>query len=131
MNNKILNWVLRLVPAVILLQTLFFKFSASEESVYIFTQVGAEPYGRIGSGIIELIAGLCLLYRPLVWLGSGLAFGVMSGAIVSHIAILGYVVKDDGGQLFAYAVVTWIFSGILLWQNKLEIPFVSSFFAKS
>ena len=130
MNNKIIDWVLRLVPAFILLQTLFFKFSASEESVYIFTQVGAEPYGRIGSGIVELIAGVCLLYRPLVWLGSGLAFGVMSGAILSHIAILGYVVMGDGGQLFAYAVITWVFSAILLWKNRLDIPIVNSFFSK-
>ena len=130
MSNKIIDWVLRLVPAFILLQTLFFKFSASEESVYIFTQVGAEPYGRIGSGIVELIAGICLLYRPLVWLGSGLAFGVMSGAILSHIAILGYVVMDDGGQLFAYAVITWIFSAILLWKNRLDIPIINSYFSK-
>ena len=130
MNNKIFDWILRLVPAIILLQTLFFKFSASEESVYIFTKVGAEPYGRIASGVLELIAGICLLYRPLVWPGSGLAFGVMSGAILSHIVILGIVVMDDGGQLFIYALITWIFSAILLWKYRLDIPIVNSYFHK-
>jgi len=77
--------------------------------------------------VVELIAGICLLYRPTVWLGSVLALCVMSGAIISHIAILGYVVMDEGGQLFASAVVTWICSAILLWKNRLEIPILNNF----
>ena len=48
------SWALRLIVAVILLQTLFFKFSAAKESVYIFSTLGMEPWGRIGSGVFEL-----------------------------------------------------------------------------
>src|SRR5512135_2601971 len=80
----VVSWVLRLIAAVILLQTLFFKFTAAPESVYIFTKVGAEPWGRIGSGVVELIAAIMLLTPRFTWLGSLLALGVMAGAILSH-----------------------------------------------
>src|ERR1035438_9854417 len=85
----IFSWILRVIATVILLQTLYFKFTAAPESVYIFTKVGAEPYGRIGSGIVELIATILLLTPRFNWLGSVLALGVMTGAIASHLTILG------------------------------------------
>lgn len=129
MNIKdMTQWALRLVPAIILLQTLFFKFSAAEESVWIFTQMGAEPWGRIGSGVVELVAGSALLYRPTVWLGAVLALGTMSGAILSHLFILGIEVMGDGGQLFAYACITFFCCLMLAWQNRKQIPVVNSFF---
>lgn len=110
MINKIIYWIIRIIPAFILLQTLYFKFTGAEESVYIFTQIGAEPIGRIGSGVIELIAGVLLLSpRYSVW-GAILSFGTMCGAILSHLLILGIEVKEDGGQLFLYAVATLICS---------------------
>lgn len=126
--NLVVFWIVRLVPAFILLQTLFFKFSAAEESVWIFTQVGAEPWGRIGSGVVELIASLALLYRPTVWLGAVLALGTMSGAIASHLFILGIEVKGDGGQLFAYALITFFSCLFLAWNDRTRIPFVKNFF---
>jgi hypothetical protein len=126
--NVLATWLLRLVPAFILLQTLFFKFSGAEESVWIFTQVGAEPWGRIGSGIVELIAGLALLYRPTVWLGAILVLGTMSGAIASHLFILGIEVMGDGGQLFIYALLTFGCCLILTWQNRIQIPIVNQIF---
>src|SRR3974377_408048 len=89
MTITVLSWLLRIIAAAILLQTLFFKFTAAPESVYIFTKVGAEPWGRIGSGIVELIAAILLLAPRFTWLGSLLAVGVMSGAILSHLTILG------------------------------------------
>ena len=112
--KTIIIWVLRLVSAVILLQTLFFKFSAAEESVYIFTQTGMEPWGRIGTGILELIAALLILYpRTTVW-GALLAAGLMSGALFFHLTKLGIVVMNDGGQLFIYAVLVMLSSIILI-----------------
>jgi len=114
-------WPLRIIPAVILLQTLFFKFTASEESVYIFSKLGAEPYGRIGSGIVELIAATLLLVpRTTLW-GAILAFGVMAGAIASHAFVLGIVVKNDGGTLFVLAVVTLVCSFILILYNRNKL----------
>lgn len=108
------TWVLRLLAAVILLQTLFFKFTAAEESVYIFTQIGMEPWGRIGIGIMELIAALLILYPKTTPWGALLAIGLMAGAVFFHLTKLGVVVKNDGGQLFVYALVVLVSSAILV-----------------
>src|SRR4051794_16622600 len=86
--TNLVAWVLRLIAAVILLQTLFFKFTGAAESKYIFTKVNAEPWGRIGSGIIELIAAILILNPKTTWLGAGIAAGVMAGAIMSHLTVL-------------------------------------------
>lgn len=112
--SNISTWVLRLLAAIILLQTLFFKFTAAEESVYIFTQIGMEPWGRIGIGVMELIAALLILYPKTTPLGALLAVGLMAGAIFFHLTKLGVVVKNDGGQLFVYALIVLVSSVILL-----------------
>lgn len=119
--KTIFLWVLRLIAAVIMLQTLFFKFTASEESVYIFSKLGIEPVGRIGSGIVELIASLLILWPATTAFGALLALGVMSGAIVSHLTKLGIEVKGDGGLLFYYALTVFIASAILLWVYKNQV----------
>ena len=106
-------WVLRIVAAVIMLQTLFFKFSGSEESVYIFKTLGMEPYGRIGTGVMELLASVLILYPKTTVYGAVLAVGLMGGAIFFHLTKLGLVVMDDGGQLFIYALLVF-FSGLAL-----------------
>ena len=114
-SSTILLWVLRIIAAVIMLQTLYFKFSAAEESVFIFTEMGIEPWGRIATGIFELIASILILYRPTLIFGAIMAAGIMSGAILSHLTVLGVEVKDDGGQLFAYALIVWMCSAIIIW----------------
>ncbi|NDV44107.1 DoxX family protein [Flagellimonas sediminis] len=125
MNFKsILNLALRVVPAVILLQTLFFKFSAAPESVYIFSTLGLEPYGRIGLGIVELVVAILLLIPKTTWLGGLLGVGIMSGALFSHLTKLGVAVQGDGGTLFILALITFVFCVILLWKNRKDIPFL-------
>jgi len=124
MAITVLSWLLRLTAAVILLQTLFFKFTAAPESVYIFTKVGAEPWGRIGSGIVELIAAALLLTPRFNWLGSLIALGVMAGAIVSHLTVLGIEVQGDKGLLFALALIVFVSSGINLLIHGSEIPVI-------
>lgn len=114
-------WALRILPAVILLQTLFFKFSAAEESVYIFSTLGMEPWGRIGSGVLELIAAVLLLYPKTTFIGAGLGAGLMAGAIFFHLTQLGISVKGDGGQLFLYALLTFISCIILLFIYREEL----------
>ena len=106
-------WVLRILAALIMLQTLYFKFSGAEESVYIFSQLGMEPWGRIGTRILELIASILILYPATTFFGSVLAIGLMGGAIVAHLTKLGISVKNDGGQLFIYALVVLVSSLIL------------------
>jgi uncharacterized membrane protein YphA (DoxX/SURF4 family) len=118
------SWVLRVVAAIILLQTLFFKFTAAPESVYIFTKVGAEPWGRIGSGVVELIAAILLLVPRTAWLGAGIAIGVMAGAIISHLTVLGIVVMNDGGLLLILALTVFVSSAIVLALHRRELPLI-------
>ena len=111
--TSIAPWALRIIAVLIMLQTLYFKFSGAEESVYIFSQLGMEPWGRMGTGIFELIASLLILYPRTTFFGSVLAIGLMLGAIGAHLIKLGVVVKNDGGQLFIYALIVLISSIIL------------------
>lgn len=108
--GTIAPWILRILAALIMLQTLYFKFSGAEESVYIFSQLGMEPWGRIGTGILELIASILILYPRTTFFGSLLAIGLMLGAISAHFTKLGIVVKNDGGQLFIYALLVLVSS---------------------
>ncbi len=120
-QKTIMIWILKLIAAVILLQTLFFKFTASEESVYIFSAIGMEPWGRIGSGVVELIASILILIPRTTAFGALLGVGVMSGAIFFHITKLGLVVKDDHGQLFIYALLVFLSCLTLLYLYRNQI----------
>ncbi len=114
-------WILKIVASGIMLQTLYFKFSAAPESVYIFSSLGLEPYGRIGIGVLELIASIAILIPATTGLGAMLAVGLMAGAIFSHLGKLGIVVMDDGGQLFIYAILVFVSSTVLAWINKKQL----------
>lgn len=120
--QQIASWLCRLLAAGILLQTLFFKFTGAEESRYIFTTVGLEPWGRYASGVAELIAAGLLLTPRLVWAGALLALGVMAGAILAHLTVLGVVVQNDSGLLFGLAIVVTGCSLAALWLNRGAIP---------
>jgi hypothetical protein len=120
-RSIIFSWILRLLAAIILLQTLFFKFTAADESVFIFTQIGIEPWGRIVTGIAELIAAIFILNRSTLFLGALLGLGIMTGAILSHIVILGIEVQNDGGQLFIYAGLVWLSCLILILLNRQQL----------
>jgi uncharacterized membrane protein YphA (DoxX/SURF4 family) len=124
------SWALRLILAVILLQTLFFKFSGAKESVYIFSTLGMEPWGRIGSGIVELIASILLLIPATVTVGALLALGVISGAILSHLTKLGIALPavGDHGELFALAVVVFAGSLLVLLMHRRELPWIGRIF---
>lgn len=120
--NKVL-WVLRGLAAIILFQTLFFKFTGAPESVWIFETLGLGAVGRIGSGVAELIVGILLLTPKLTKLGSIGAVGVMAGAILSHLFVLGIEVQGDGGLLFGLAVLTTIaaIGNFFMTKEKLEV----------
>jgi putative oxidoreductase len=122
----VISWIVRIIAAIILLQTLFFKFTAAPESVYIFTKVGAEPWGRIGSGVIELIAAILLLTPRWNWLGSLLAMGVMIGAIGAHLTLLGIEVQGDRGLLFGLAWAVLVTAAVNLFLHRTEIPYLGA-----
>ena len=148
---KRLSWILQLAVAAILAQTLYFKFTAAPESVYIFTTLGVEPWGRIASALVELAAVVLLLtpwgaalgLEPAGRIGSGiaeavavvlllvpataavgalLALGVISGALASHLTRLGIEVQGDGGLLFGLACVVFAGSAVVLWLRRSELP---------
>jgi len=128
----VFSWIFRVIVALILLQTLFFKFTGASESKYIFTTLMGpelEAYGRIGSGVVELIAAVLLLVPSTAWLGALIALGTITGAIFSHLTKLGVVVENDGGLLFALALVVFFLSAAVLLIHRQEIPFVGELLA--
>jgi hypothetical protein len=132
MSSKltIISWICRVIVAIILAQTLFFKFTGAEESKYIFsTLMGAEneAIGRIGSGVVELVAVILLLIPSTAWLGAILALGTITGAIFSHLTKLGIVVKDDGGLLFGLACLVFVLSAVTLFIHRADVPILGSF----
>lgn len=122
--NRIILWILRILAALIMLQTLFYKFSAAEEPVYIFSTLGMEPWGRIGTGIGELIASLLILYPRTTGIGSLMGIGLMLGAIYFHLTKLGIVVhvnnapEGDGGQLFIYGCIVLVCCIVLAYVHR-------------
>ncbi len=119
--KKYLIPFLRFLVALILGQTLYFKFTAAPESVYIFETVGLEPAGRYLSGVFELIAAVLLLIPGIFWLGAALSIGIISGALFFHLTLLGIEVKDDGGLLFVLALVVFFSSAIILYSERHKI----------
>lgn len=120
MALKIFTWTLKIVAALIMLQTLYFKFSAAPQSVHLFTILGMEPWGRIGIGSLELVASILILIPRTTGFGALMGVGLMAGAIFFHITKLG--IEFDGDYvLFIYAVITFVCSGILvvLYKNQL------------
>ena len=132
MSTTIISWICRIVVAVILSQTLFFKFTGAEESKYIFSTVLSpelEAYGRIGSGIVELIAVVLLLVPRTAWLGALISLGTISGAIFSHLTVLGIEVKGDGGLLFGLAVTVFVLSAVVLLLHRKQLPVLGQAFS--
>ncbi len=130
--KKIFPTIAAIIAAIILLQTLYFKFTAQPESIYIFSKLGLEPYGRIGSGIFELITSILLLIPSTRILGSVLGLDVISGAILSHLFVLGIDVQNDGGELFFLAVAVFVCCLFILIAKKDEVlPLVNSILKRS
>lgn len=125
MNKLILG--LRIITALILLQTLYFKFSGAPESIYIFSTLGMEPWGRLGSGLGELIAGILILIPATQAIGALVSLGIITGAILSHIFVLGIEVQGDGGLLFGLAVTVFVCSAIIVVVRRFDLLNLISF----
>jgi len=125
--NKILNLALRVIIALILIQTLRYKFTAHPDSVYIFSTVGLEPFGRIGIGVLELIAAILILIPKTIWVGALLTFGLLSGAVMMHLTQLGIEINNDSGKLFYLAIITLVLSGIIVWFERRKIPIIGNY----
>lgn len=118
------SWALQILAALILFQTLFFKFTGAEESRYIFSTLGVEPWGRYASAVFELIAVILLLHPRRAAVGALLSLGVISGAIMSHLTKLGIEVQGDGGLLFALALTVFAASAGVLVIRRTQLPVI-------
>jgi putative oxidoreductase len=125
---NLVSWASRLIAAAIMGQTLFFKFTAAPEAVALFETLGAEPWGRIATGVLEAIAVVLLLLPRTAALGGALTLGLMGGAIMSHLTLLGIEVGDDGGALFIMALVTLAAGTVTTWLHRAELPIVGARF---
>jgi hypothetical protein len=125
-----MSWALRLIVAVILVQTLFFKFTAAKESVYIFSTLGMEPWGRVGSGFFELVASILLLIPSTITLGAAMAVAATGSAILFHLFRLGIALTavGDHGELFALAIVVTLCSAGILLLHRQELPLIGGAF---
>jgi hypothetical protein len=124
-TQRIVSWICCLVAAVIMIETLFFKFTGAQESIYIFKKMGTEPWWRWGQGIWELLASVCLMTPRLKWAGGVLGTGAMLAAILSHLTWLGFSVQGDHGVLFGMAIVSFVSCFTVLLLHRHEIPFIT------
>lgn len=124
--KKYFPLILRIIVAGILIQTLRFKFTGHPDSIYIFKTVGLEPYGRIGIGVLELLAGILLLIPKTIWLGATLTLGLLGGAIIMHLTSLGIIINNDNGILFYTALITFVLALIILYIYRRAIPIIGN-----
>jgi uncharacterized membrane protein YphA (DoxX/SURF4 family) len=117
--------VIKVIVSAILIQTLWFKFTAHSESVYIFSMIGLEPFGRTAVGTMELVAAVLILIPGTSWMGALGTAIIMSGAIMFHLTVLGVSVQNDGGTLFALALITWVGSLVILWNERRKVPILN------
>ncbi len=127
-SARVVSWICQLIAAAILGQTLFFKFTGAPESKYIFQTLGIEPWGRLGTGVLELVAVFLLLYPKTPALGSVLAMGLMAGAVFSHLTKLGISVQGDGGLLFGLAMAVLVTATVVAFLRRRELPLVGGWF---
>ena len=120
----VVSWALQLIVAGILGQTLFFKFTGAPESVFIFTTLGVEPWGRYAAGSAELVAVVLLMIPRTSALGAALALAVIGGAVLSHLTKLGIEVQGDRGLLFGLAVTVLVASSVILWIRRGQLPII-------
>ena len=125
--KKYFPTLLKVLAAAIMVQTLYFKFLGAEESIDLFTKLAGENESimRIGTGVLELLAAIFLFVPSKTWFGAFLTVILMSGAIMSHLTILGIEHNNDGGILFISAITTFLAGTILLIQNKKDIPYLA------
>lgn len=119
-TTTIISWVLRIAISIIYLQTLYFKFTGHPDSVYIFSELGLEPYGRIGVGVIELIVSILLLINKTKLLSIIVSLGIITGAIASHLLVIGITIKEDHGGLFTLAIIIFTLNIVLIYLHKTD-----------
>jgi putative oxidoreductase len=128
------GWAVQILVAVILAQTLFFKFTYASETQVIFANRGGRP-AATALGVIELICAILLLTPRGSALGALVSLAVTSGAIFTHLTSLGIQIVDpstgqgDHGLLFGLAITVAAGSLIVLWIRWRQLPWIGAWFA--
>lgn len=121
MKNLVLTSIIKLKALIIFHKTLFFKFSAADENIFIFSASGIDPYGRIGSEIVELITSVLILIHRTTLIRALIGLGTMAVAMLSHFLVLGIVLQNNHGTLFISAVIAFLCSATLIYQNRVKV----------
>lgn len=130
----VLAWAAQLTVAVILAQTLVFKFTYAPETRYIFEPRGGRPAATL-VGLAELACVVLLLVPRTAAVGAALSLGVIGGALFTHLTALGVEVNNpdtgegDGGLLFGLAVAVAAGSTVVLAVRWRQLPFVGRLLA--
>ncbi len=138
----IVSWILQIIVAFILGQTLFFKLTGAPETIALFEVLGAEPMGRYATAIAELVCVVLLLVPKTSVLGAIASVGVISGAIMAHLTKLGIDIDPvalnkpeieplAGPSLFAMALIVFFGSLIIIAIRRTQIPIIGSKFAST
>ena len=102
------------------------KFTGAAGAVTLFTDLHMEPGGRILIGVIEVISIALLLSPRLSAWGALLCLGVMTGAVLAHVTVVGF-----GGplaMLFVMAIISGCSLVVLLYRLRHQVPFINSMF---
>ena len=132
-----ISWILQVIVALILGQTLFFKFTGAPETVAMFEVLGAEPMGRYATAVMELVCAVLLLVPRTSVVGAIASVGVISGAIMAHLTKLGIDIDPvklgdprleplAGPSLFAMAMIVFFGSLIIIAIRRTQIPVIGS-----
>jgi hypothetical protein len=139
-RKSVILFVLSAYIAFVFVQSLFFKFTGSEESIFIFSTlrdwsgIGLfEPFGRWFIGSTELVASILLFLPRTRIFGAGIALGVITGAIFFHLFTpLGVEIMGDGGLLFTLACGVWLAgAAILLIEREQVLALIDFVFRRS
>ncbi len=131
--TRVIPWAAQVAVALILAQTLFFKFTYAPETQVIFADRGGRP-AATAVGLVELLCVILLLVPRTAALGAALSLLVIGGAIFTHLTSLGIQVADpatgegDGGLLFGLAVLVAVGSAVVLAFRRRQLPFVGQLF---
>jgi len=110
---KIMNavlWVLQIAAAGVFLMVGFLKLSGNAQLVGLFQAIGLGQWFRYLTGTLEVAGAILLLIPRTSGLGALMLVGVMVGAVMTHLFIVG------GSPLMA--IILLIVTGLVAWGRR-------------
>lgn len=120
--------IIQIVAAGIIGMAGVSKFMAHPSVVFVFSELGLEPTGRIIIGIIEVSCAILLLTRTYAVVGAFFLLGTMAGAFIAHVSVLGFSIQGDGGRTVVLLAVEIICASTILYLRRRQLPIVGHLF---